>query len=63
MPKLGERVQFTPSAFLGEKGAGSGCGAIPRTVTGRVVYINARHRFYDIEFKCGNVMLRESFKF
>ena len=63
MPKLGEKVQFTPSAFIKGANFGDHWGDIPRIVTGEIVYINFRHRFYDVKYPCGKSTLRESFKF
>lgn len=31
--------------------------------TGRIVYINWKHKYFTVEFKCGDTMQRESFKF
>ena len=35
---------------------------LPRVVTGRVVYINAEHRYYVAEYEVNGYRLRESFK-
>lgn len=32
-------------------------------VTGTIVYINQGHTYFTVEFKCGDTMQRESFKF
>ena len=63
MPKLGERVQFTPSALIKGASFGDHWGDIPGIVTGKIVYINFRHRFYNVEYQCGRSVLREAFKF
>ena len=33
------------------------------TVTGSIVYINWEHKYFTVEYKCGDSMQRESFKF
>lgn len=32
-------------------------------VTGTIVYINWEHKYFTVEFKCGDTTQRESFKF
>lgn len=32
-------------------------------VTGTIVYINWEHKYFMVEYKCGDTMQRESFKF
>lgn len=65
MPRLGEKVRFTPAAFLGEASARreSEKMQIPRTVTGRVEYINRAHRYFTAVFTVNGRSMRESFKF
>lgn len=65
MPRLGEEIRFTPAAFLGEASARgeSEKMQIPRTVTGRVEYINRPHRYFTAVFTVNARQLRESFKF
>lgn len=64
-PDLGEKFYFTPAAFVGEfnNPARSGRRDVPRSVTGRVVYINDNHRYFDVEYEVNGVKLREAFKF
>lgn len=63
-PKLGDRIRFLPAAFAGERGEpGQKDNTYPREVTGRVVYINQRHRFFDVEFELNGYRLREAFKY
>ena len=32
-------------------------------VTGKIVYINWEHKYFTVEFKCGDTTQREAFKF
>ena len=45
--QLGASYRFVPSAFVGEKsGTLPGKKELPRSVTGRICYINQAHRFF-----------------
>jgi len=64
-PRVGDPYRFTPSAFEGEtsdQGA-TWKKAIPRSVTGRIVYINQAHRFFTVAFTINGAELKESIKF
>lgn len=62
--KIGEKYRFTPHAFTGEVGKTKGpMPCIPRTVTGRIVYINEAHRYFTVEASVDWATIRESFKF
>lgn len=61
IPKLGQKVRFVPSCFEGQKLTGPGGKLLDRTLTGRVVYIHPKNRFYTVAAKCGDGVLRESF--
>ena len=65
LPALGDTVRFTPAAFLGELSARleRDPRQIVREVTGRVVYINHRHRHYAVAYEVDGYRLMESFKF
>lgn len=65
LPALGDPVRFTPAAFLGELSARleRDPRQIVREVTGRVVYINHRHRHYGVAYEVDGYRLMESFKF
>lgn len=53
-----------PHAFTGEVGKTKGpMPCIPRTVTGRIVYINEAHRYFTVEASVDWATIRESFKF
>lgn len=58
---IGDTYTWTPSAFEGASGLGS--FEKLRTVRGRVVYINERHRYFTAEAEVNGIKLRESFKF
>lgn len=54
--QLGERVRFLPTCFHDRDDAA-------HMVTGRIVYINRRHRYYIAEYPAGRQALREAFKY
>lgn len=62
---IGDPYRFVPSAFIGETSGRDlqGERETPRAVTGRIVYINRPHRFFDVAFTVHGVELRESIKF
>lgn len=64
-PALGDTIRFTPAAFLGELSARleDTPRQIVREVTGRVVYINHRHRHCGVVYEVDGYRLMESFKF
>ena len=58
---IGEPFSWTPAAFEGASGI---CGFEKlKTVHGRIVYINDRHRYFTAEAEANGIRLRESFKF
>lgn len=58
---IGDTYSWTPAAFEGASGI---CGfKKPRTVHGRIVYINECHRYFTAEADINGKTLRESFKF
>lgn len=61
---MGQAVRFTPAAFVAEAVGEAKVNRhiLPRVVTGRVVYINAEHRYYVAEYEVNGYRLRESFK-
>lgn len=65
VPELGDPVRFRPSGFEGEGNDPISLGwlLVPKVVTGKIVYINQDHRFYDVEYEVHGVKLREAFKF
>ena len=58
---IGDTYTWTPAAFEGASGIC--CFEKLRTVHGRVVYINKRHRYFTAEAEVHGINLRESFKF
>lgn len=65
MPELGEKIRFRPAAFVAEATREDQRSVfdMPRVVTGKIVYINKPHRWYDVAYECNGVRLREGFKF
>ena len=62
--ELGKAYRFVPSAFSGEKEGQAGGRVIPRELTGKIVWINRRHRFFVVEVEIHDrFLLRECFKF
>ena len=61
IPKLGQKVRFVPSCFENQKLTGPGGKLLDRTLTGRVIYIHPKHRFYVVAARCGDAVIRESF--
>ena len=58
---IGEPFSWTPAAFEGASGL---CSFEKlRTVHGRIVYINERHRYFTAVAEVKGIKLRESFKF
>ena len=60
---VGETVSFVPAAFSFGNNMTIKGEAMSKPVKGRVVYINRRHRYFTAEYKAGDKMLKESFKF
>ena len=62
LPKLGQFVRFVPSAFENQKFVGPAGRVLDRTLTGQVIYIHPKGRFYTVAAKVPGGTLRESFK-
>lgn len=61
--QIGDKIKFTPSAFEGEwAGQGAGKPSKPRQLTGTVIYIHPKGRFFTLAAKVGGVTIRESFQ-
>lgn len=58
---IGATYSWIPAAFEGASGLGS--FEKLKTVHGRIVYINERHRYFTAEANINGKKLRESFKF
>lgn len=66
MPKIGQKIRFTPAAWLGEAPAGDTRRKkvqTPREVTGEIKYINPAHRCYLVEYEIHGYTQRETFKY
>lgn len=61
IPKLGEKIRFVPSCFENQKLTGPGGKILERTLTGRVIYIHPKGRFYVVAANCGDGTVREAF--
>lgn len=58
---IGDTYSWAPAAFEGASGI---CSFEKlKTVHGRIVYINAAHRYFTAEEEINGNKLRESFKF
>lgn len=55
---IGDAVVFTPTAFIHFERIEA-----PTRLSGRVVYVNAAHRYYTVEAPCNGYVIRESFIF
>ena len=62
--QLGDKVRFVPSVTAGDRLEGPrGKRILGPSVTGRVVYIHPRRRFYIVEWTVGDRPLRETLYF
>lgn len=55
-PRAGDMIQAWPAAF--ERWAN-----VPHTLPGKIIYVNRRHRYYQVEFQVSGQTIRESYKF
>ncbi len=55
--RIGDAYRLVPSAFTEER------HHTGQAYTGRIVYINRRHRFFTVAFTVNGVELKESIKF
>lgn len=61
MVEIGMKVKFIPAIVP--------AGILPpaekklAAVVGTVVYINSQHKYFAVEYACGNTKQRENFKF
>ena len=62
IPALGERYTFAPSAFEEVRRKDSRPVFIPRVVTGKVIYIHPRRRYFVAEAQVNGCAIREAFK-
>lgn len=59
--RIGMPMRFTPAHTPGQDDKEK--GKRKPTVVGKVVYINTAHRYFTLEYKCGENNLRESRNF
>lgn len=62
-PELGAPYCWTPFAFTEHNSGVAGMLGAAVRVSGRIVYINAEHRFFRVEGRCEGGTIRECFKF
>lgn len=55
---IGRSYRFRPSAFVQEKNADKESGVL----TGRIVYIHPKRRFFTVEAEIHGMKISESFK-
>lgn len=55
--RIGTQLQLVPETFTG----GDEKKGPRKAMTGTVVYIHPKHRFFDAEFMVNGVRIRESF--
>lgn len=61
-PEIGEKIRFKPAAWMFHPEHYTvTCAGYE--VTGTVVQINAEHRWFRVEFPCGNTTGHECFRF
>lgn len=61
MTKIGDKVRFVPSGFARDKETFGNGMTIPIKVTGTVVWIHPKRRFYLVEADVDGVTVRETF--
>ncbi len=60
MIKVGQKVRFDPFEEITGFGSNDNRG---KPVKGTVVMVNEPHRWFSVEYECGGVKQRTSFKF
>ena len=58
---IGMKVRFVPHFNCGLMDSQEELE--PNTITGKIIYINWEHKCFAVEFKCGDTIQHESFKF
>ena len=61
-PEIGDKIRFKPAAWMDNPEHFS-VFSEGREVTGPIVQINKEHRWFRVEFPCGNAIGHECFKF
>lgn len=55
-PQIGDTIQARPFGLELWKDS-------PRVYTGKIIYVNRRHRYYTVQFQLAGGVIRESYKF
>ena len=63
IPEVGEPICWTPAAFTHNTDNSAGVLGLTVRVSGRIVYVNAEHRWYRAEASFPGGVIREGFKF
>lgn len=63
IPEVGEPICWTPTAFAHNSDKTEYIPGITVRVSGRIVYVNAAHRWYRAEASFPGGTIRECFKF
>ncbi|MBR2582395.1 MAG: hypothetical protein IKO83_01525 [Oscillospiraceae bacterium] len=63
VPEVGEPICWTPAAFTHNTDNSAGVLGLTVRVSGRIVYVNAEHRWYRAEATFPGGTIREGFKF
>ena len=62
IPEVGEPICWTPAAFTHNTDNSAGVLGLTVRVSGRIVYVNAAHRWYRAEATFPGGTIREGFK-
>lgn len=63
MPRTGDRIRFTPSAFVGVPNYGKVLSGMPKKVSAVIEYVNYSHRYFRARFEIFGQPMYECFKF
>lgn len=61
--RLGDTVTFVPHFMEGELRGSCGKRQRPQEVTGTVVWIHPKHRFFEVEYTVNGTKLRQALYF
>lgn len=56
---VGDTVSIKPSLYVAKDGQ----SFVDKHVSGKIVYVNRRHRYFTVEYQLAGGKIRESFKF
>ena len=57
--RVGDSISVKPSLYISKDGQ----SFIDKHISGKVVYVNKRHRYFTVEYQLAGGKIRESFKF